>query len=89
MCNCYDETTQKLKERVSSQLPEGAAGLDLELQGYAFVFGAGVSHKASHNVRIEYQAPKKSGGMKKVVQNMNMIASFCPFCGEKYEKDAA
>lgn len=88
MCNCHSEVTEKLKGRVSKQLPTGATGLDLEMQGYVFVFGAGVSHKAAHNVRIEYQAPKKAGGMKKVVQNMNMIATFCPFCGEKYEKDA-
>ncbi|SFQ46452.1 hypothetical protein SAMN05216229_12341 [Geopseudomonas sagittaria] len=88
MCNCHSEVTEKLKARVSSQLPAGATGLDVDLQGYAFILGDALGHKAAHNVRIEYMAPKKAGGMKKVVQNMNMIASFCPFCGEKYEKDA-
>lgn len=89
MCNCYSDTTERLKAHISKQLPEGSAGLDLEMQGYVFLFGEGVSHKAAHNVRIEYMTPKKAGGMKKVTKNMNMIATFCPFCGEKYEKDAA
>lgn len=84
-CNCHSEVTEKLKTRVMGQTPEGSTNLDLELQGYAFVLTeAGMDHKAAHNVRIEYQAPKKSGGMKKVVQNVNMVASFCPFCGTKY-----
>ena len=87
MCECYGEVTEKLKTRIAEQLPAGATGLDVQLQGYVFIFGDSVSHKASNNVRAEYMAPKKAGGMKKVVQNMNMVASFCPFCGERYGKD--
>lgn len=90
MCNCHSETTAKLREHVTAQLPEGAVGLDLELGGYVFGLGGpdGLSHRAALPVQITYQAPKKTGGMKSVKQKISMRATYCPFCGVKYEKDA-
>lgn len=89
MCNCHSETTKTLREHVAKQLPEGAVGLDLELQGYVFSLGGadGINHRAAMPVAIEYQAPKKTGGMKTVKQKISMRATFCPFCGVKYDKE--
>ncbi len=88
MCNCHSESEQRLREHVQQQLPTGATGLSVELQGYVFSLGGseGVNHRAACPVDIQYQAPKKSGGMKSVKQKSFLRASYCPFCGEKYDK---
>lgn len=85
MCNCHSESEQRLREHAQKQLPAGATGLDVELQGYVFGIGDGeVSHRAACPVEIQYQAPKKSGGMKTVKQKTFLQATFCPSCGVKY-----
>lgn len=90
MCTCHSESEARLKDHVEKQLPNGAVGLSVELQGYVFGMGGdGVSHRAACPVAIEYQAPKKAGGLKTVKQKSFLRASFCPFCGEKYDKDEA
>ncbi|ASD17393.1 hypothetical protein AN466_23295 [Pseudomonas aeruginosa] len=88
MCNCHSESEQRLREHVQQQLPTGATDLTVELQGYVFGLGGseGVSHRAACPVEIQFQAPKKSGGMKNVKQKSFLRASYCPFCGEKYDK---
>lgn len=86
MCNCHCESQQRLLDHVKAQLPAGATGLEVELQGYVFgMSDDGMTHRAACPVSIEYQAPKKAGGMKTVKQKTFLRATFCPFCGEKYE----
>ena len=90
MCNCYYESQKRLVEHVKAQLPPGSTGLDVELQGYVFGMGGdGLTHRAACPVAIEYQTPKKAGGMKTVKQKSFLRASFCPFCGESYDKAEA
>lgn len=86
MCNCHSESEQRLREHVETKLPAGATGLSVELQGYVFGISRadGVSHRAACPVEIQYQAPKKAGGMKTVKQKTYLRATFCPFCGVKY-----
>lgn len=89
MCNCHSESQQRLFDHVKGKLPAGATDLDVELQGYVFGIGdKGVAHRAACPVEIQYQAPKKSGGMKTVKQKSFLRASYCPFCGEAYDKEA-
>lgn len=86
MCNCHSESQQRLFDHAKARLPDGSIGLDVELQGYVFGMGdGGLSHRAACPVAIEYQAPKKAGGMKTVKQKSFLRATFCPFCGDKYE----
>ena len=85
MCNCHAESEKRLREHVEKQLPAGATGLSVELQGYVFGMNDdGVSHRAACPVEIEYQAPKRAGGMKRMKQKTFLRATFCPFCGVKY-----
>ena len=39
-------------------------------------------------IEITYQAPTRAGVMRDKKQSMSMVANFCMFCGEKYEKDS-
>jgi hypothetical protein len=86
MCDCYSTVKAKLAEHFQSKLPEGAIDFELELQGYVFgLSDDGVTHRAANNAVARYRAPKKAGGMKKVTQSTFVRATFCPFCGVKYE----
>lgn len=91
MCNCHSESEARLKDHVQKQIPDGSTGLSVELQGYVFGMGGpeGINHRAACPVEITYQAPKKSGGMKSVKQKTFLRATFCPFCGDKYDKAEA
>ena len=86
MCTCHSDSEQRLRETVESRLPAGSRNLTVELQGYVFgMSDERLTHRASCPVAIEYETPKKSGGMKTVKQKSFLRAAFCPFCGEKYE----
>lgn len=90
MCNCYDRITKLLEEKVKADAPPGSENFSIEIQGFLFGFReGGVTHRSSNAVKIAFTAPKKSGGTKLVRQNSFVRASFCPFCGESYEKAEA
>lgn len=86
MCECYGTVKQKRAEHFQKQMPEGSVDFELELQGYVFgLSDDGVTHRSANNAVATYRAPKKAGGMKKVTQKTFVRATFCPFCGVKYE----
>lgn len=88
MCECYATVKAKLSEHFQKQMPEGSKDFELELQGYVFgITDDGVTHRSANNAVATYMAPKKAGGMKKVTQKTFIRATFCPFCGEKYDKE--
>jgi hypothetical protein len=85
MCDCYEMTKAKIIEHYQAALPEGATGLEVEVGGYLFgLAGGDVTHRSSNPITIQYQAPKKAGGMKKVSQKSFIRATYCPFCGVAY-----
>lgn len=88
MCKCYDEMKEKLREHFVQKAPEGSTDIDVELKGYMFGItnDGGMVHRVSNDVTVTYQAPKKSGGMKKVTNKTYIRATYCPFCGVEYAK---
>lgn len=90
MCDCYSDTKKKLAEHFAAKMPAGSEKLEFEIQGYLFgITDSGVTHRSSNAVKGSYMAPKKAGGMKRVTVNTFIRASFCPFCGESYNKSEA
>lgn len=88
MCNCAPEVEAKAKEKIATQLPDGAQSLTVELQGMAMILGKTLETKNKLNLHVEYQASKRGGGFKTVKQDLSMIGSYCMFCGEKYPEVA-
>ena len=87
MCNCYEETKKKLLDHLAAKMPAGSEKLEIEIQGYLFgITDSGISHRSSNAIKGSYMTPKKGGGMKRASINTFIRASFCPLCGESYEK---
>lgn len=85
MCDCRQRIESMLQEDLPAQLPAGHQNLNVRLQGYALMMGEGsMRSQQIMPFEVTYQAPTKAGAMKDKKQVMNMAASFCMFCGEKY-----
>lgn len=89
MCECRKRIETAVAEQVAAQLPEGAQQLRVSLNGYAMVFSGPVSSKQYLVAEITYQAPTKGSKAKASVMRerkdaVNIMASHCMFCGEKY-----
>ena len=86
MCDCRKRIESQLLEDIPAQLPAGYQRLSVRLEGYALMMGEGtMKSRQIMPIEITYQAPTKAGVMKDKKQTMNMAASYCMFCGEKYE----
>jgi hypothetical protein len=84
MCDCRKEIEGKLLERFKEQAPE-AKGHSLTLKGYALIFGDTLKEKGFMELETEAEFPTKKGGIRKKKTRQNLIFTFCPFCGERYE----
>lgn len=86
MCDCRARIETQLRQDIPAQLPQDHQHLGVRLEGYALIMGEGVmTSRQIMPISITYQAPTKAGVMKDKKKAMNMAASFCMFCGEKYE----
>lgn len=88
MCNCRTELTAKLLESVKKQRPD-STGHEVEIGGYAFTFTeSGITGRDCLPVTIKHFVTIKKTGEKKLrTETTNLMASYCPFCGEKQVKD--
>jgi len=82
-CNCREQVEKKLRDFVEKDLPQGFTGFDAELKGYGWAIkGNALEDQMLIPYRGEVMVPKKSGdGMKRQKIDVNVSASFCPFCG--------
>lgn len=85
MCECKKEIEAKLKERVLDKVPD-AIDLELNIDGYMFLLGASIDIKPSMKVIGQYKQKTKSGELRAKKIKESLIASFCPFCGERLKK---
>lgn len=85
-CNCKTELQAKLLERFKETEPE-AQDHCIEIQGYAFIFGKTVTLKLATPVHFTGKyLVKKTGLLKEKTTKQNLIFTFCPFCGVRYDE---
>lgn len=84
-CDCISDVELKIKSRIEQKMPDGSRSLELNFPQFRF----GMTDRMdlvriiSLDVKGQYQAPKKSGGMKRVKVDTFIAATYCPFCGTK------
>lgn len=89
MCDCKKDIEAKLLERFIKQTPE-AKDHGATLAGYTLVLTEEkIIQKGCMPIELIALYPPKKGGYKGKRTSSNMIYTFCPFCGEKYEKGGA
>ena len=83
MCDCRTRIDEKLLNKFRKDSPE-ATDHRAKLTGYALIFGETVTEKGCMAIDYSAKFPLKKGGVKERSQKMNMMFTYCPFCGEKY-----
>ncbi|WP_138438548.1 hypothetical protein [Marinobacter alexandrii] len=88
-CNCFSEYLEKVKEKVSPQIPEGADEVSFVWQNRIFLVSGADYSPVNPRVEVEYRKPKKGGGFAKGMtrDTISIMANYCAFCGRKYEKE--
>lgn len=82
-CTCKTDIEAMLLDRFKAENPT-ALNHRVELKGYLFsIVGNTMVLKPSMAAECEAQMPAKGGGTKAKRSKLNMVFSFCPFCGEK------
>ena len=85
MCNCKTDVEKKMTETFREQSPE-AHGHKAELTGYVLLIeGNTLKSKGAMNIDMTATYPLKKGGEKVRTLKSNMLFTFCPFCGQKYD----
>lgn len=88
-CDCKKDIEARLTERFTESAPD-ATGHKVGLQGYALIFGGDrLTQKGCMPFRCTATHPLKKGGVKEKTETQNMIFTFCPFCGVKYDAESA
>ena len=86
MCDCKRNVEAKLLARAKEIYPD-ATEHEVKLTGYAFIFGKTVELKGCMSFEHSAEFPLKKGGLKRKTEKTNMMFTFCPWCGEKYDAD--
>ena len=88
MCSCQDDIEQLLLERFKSQAP-GSRNHAVRLTGYTLILGEKIISKGCMAIEQTAEHPLKRGGYKTKTERLNMVFTFCPFCGKRYESEGA
>lgn len=91
-CNCFEQTLNKLKDHVQSQLDErGIKHEDLEIgwQNRTYILGSGEHSPVNPKIEVSYQGFKKNGepARNRNKEVTSVMASHCMFCGRKYQNE--
>lgn len=89
MCDCLKKIEASMYEHTQKMNGEVSAGRIIQSQ-FPFSIKGGIKARTTYS-EYEYKfAPLKKDGSigKPKTQSINLGHNNCPFCGEKYEKDA-
>lgn len=86
MCDCINVVAKRVTDFIGERNPDwhiqyGA----FENQSLSVETG---KWTLMNPIKIEYQV-KKTGGMINKTHKGNIVCNYCPFCGEKIEKEEA
>lgn len=88
MCKCKRYIEEKLLDRFKQDNPD-ATEHSAKLSGYSLIIGSNsIKQKGCMPIELTATHPLKKGGYKARTERSNMIFTFCPFCGERYEPKA-
>ncbi|MCK4500238.1 hypothetical protein KAU11_07060 [Candidatus Babeliales bacterium] len=86
MCNCFENTLERIRDKIKENIPTNAIEYECDWKGKVFRFDGGLG--IGLYVEYEYRNIKKdSTPYANKKRESNFIAlSYCPFCGEKIVK---
>lgn len=86
MCNCLEETLDKVNEKIKERVPKKATEFKSDWKGKVFRFDGGCG--VGLYIEWEYRNAKKDGTpyANKKKEESFIALTFCPFCGEKMGK---
>ena len=83
MCNCINEIQEKAKEGITKNYPDYTVNY--------CIINATMSIPPKVGITAFYSAEQKlkNGKTKHVEKEINLIATYCPFCGAQYDDASA
>lgn len=86
MCECKKQMEDALRLKFLEKYPNTADGA-VCLQGYGYTFHPDGRAEQLVVMKAEYTAthPLKKGGVKRKTVVAQVAATYCPFCGSKFE----
>lgn len=89
MCNCIEETEQRYKEHLRNNDPVFKDMEDFEVgfENKAIIFSTGKIELVLP-MEVEWKHTAKSGRISTKKKTQIFMMEYCPFCGEKKEKES-
>lgn len=81
MCDCIKRVEKMLHERLMERHPDAEITEPVKLENTAYMFGSG-TYQCFSPVLGRF-----TEGKRRRKFDVNMSYTYCPFCGEKYEKN--
>lgn len=89
MCNCINQTLEKVKEHLLDSLPENydESTFTADFQNRVFRFD-GKNNDVMLGINYEYYRKKEDGTRykNKTKDSISLAMSYCPMCGEEYKE---
>lgn len=92
MCNCINESLERVNGKILEQLPERAINdsFESDYDGRVWRFSGNVDNNVMMKINYSYQMKKVNGELmkNKSKSSISLAMSYCPMCGEKFEEKA-
>jgi hypothetical protein len=90
MCNCIQETKEKVVEHMKTRLPDGVIDgtFEASIAGQVFRFDGSNNTIPAMTINAEFRQTKVNGEPMKSAKKISMpvFGTHCPFCGEAHKK---